>query len=162
MKLEIHIGKIFLKKVDLNWVLKKGGGFYPSPTCFFRSSIAQDLPSWFQLHSTDDFPLALLAILNGKIGYMDDITACYRVNKGSTSNPTIISIEDGTNIYSNKKKKNISFYESLFRESIIDIKMMNYLIEKEKYMFNYKIAKLHNLKEKIIYVLKCDSVFSKR
>jgi glycosyltransferase involved in cell wall biosynthesis len=154
--------KNFFDNVNLDWVLKNGGGFFPTPTSFFRSSILNDFPDWFQLHCTDDFPLVVLAALKGKIGYIADVTACYRINHGSISNPKILFKEDAIKVYANKLNKNIKFFEKLYRDNIIRLKLFKFLVEKEKYIYNFKVGKLYPSYQRALYVLRCNSSFPKK
>lgn len=128
-----------ISKIDLNWVLKKGGGFYPTATSFFRSSIFQNRPEWFDLHCTGDYPMAVLAILNGRIGYLDDITACYRINSGSMSNPVFDNRLSAKLKYMDNRKRNMRFFEALYCASILSDKMFSYLCAKEDYIYYAKL-----------------------
>lgn len=128
-----------INKIDLDWVLKKGGGFYPTPTSFFKSKILKDRPTWFESHCAGDYPMAIAATLNGKIGYLDEITACYRVNLGSMSNPDFNSRVQSKIKFGNNRKKNLEFFREIKALNIIDDHMYCYLVAKEDYIYYAKL-----------------------
>ena len=62
---------------------------------------------YFKIHSTGDYPIAILAAIKGKIGYIDDVTSVYRVQDNSVSNIKLFntcedSIADVKNKYQEK------------------------------------------------------------
>lgn len=125
--------------INIDWVLKRGGAFYPTPTCFYKKSNLDEKPYWFDLHCTGDYPVAIMAVLNGKIGYTDTVTACYRKNGESFSNKIFINKVEGKENTLNKYKQNIRFLEAIFNEGIVNITMYKFLIAKEDYVYYAKL-----------------------
>ena len=64
----------------------KGGAFMTTNSMVFRTEYAKNLPEWYFLAPTGDFPLSLNLSLHGKVAYFDDVMSVYRRNvKGSWS-----------------------------------------------------------------------------
>lgn len=60
--------------------MEKGGGDFCTATVMFQKKIIMPIPNYLLSASVGDFPLGLLAISKGDIGYLEDITATYRQN----------------------------------------------------------------------------------
>lgn len=120
-------------KIDTAWVIKKGGGFYPSCSVMIRKELFDNLPNWFYKHSTGDYPLAILASLKGKIAYLNECTSVYRSQPNSVSH-----IKESDEKIEQKCKNNIEFFEMLKNNNTIDEKLKKEMIKKEIYM---KISK---------------------
>lgn len=143
-----------INNINLTWILKKGGGFYPTPTSFFKKSIIEDYPKWLGKHTTLDYPIAILAVLKGDIGYLNQLTACYRKNKGSVSNQIYSDkINAKVKIFSSYEK-NIDFFNCIYKHQICSKNNYFYLLSKEKYMYAVKIMNQGFLTESIIVILK--------
>jgi len=138
-----------IEKIDLAWVLKKGGGFYPTATAMFKRNLIDNFPNWFYLHCTGDYPLAILAILSGKIGYIDDIMVVYRVHQNSLTNNSSIDQKECTQIAEINRNKNLLFINSLLASGIIDNIMHNLLLAKEHYTFYSKCINCKNYNKAI-------------
>ena len=136
-------------KIDLAWVLKKGGGFYPTATALFNRNIIDPIPPWFYMHCTGDYPIAVSAILNGEIGYIDDIMVTYRVHGKSLTNNTTIEPGKCIKIAKQNEIKNLHFFDSLFTHNVIDSAMVHYLKIKEIYTFYSKCINCKNYKKAI-------------
>ncbi|VAW76724.1 putative glycosyltransferase - possibly involved in cell wall localization and side chain formation of rhamnose-glucose polysaccharide [hydrothermal vent metagenome] len=128
-----------VSKIDLNWVLKKGGAFYPTPTSFFRKSVLHEKPKWFDFHFTRDYPLAILSVLKGRIGYIDKVTACYRYNEGSVSNKKFGCIKECKKSATNKYHKNLEFIKMIYKENVAEYTMYKLLAAKEDYVYYSKL-----------------------
>lgn len=128
--------------INLNWVLKKGGGFFPTCTSFYRSSVFLNLPKWFYLHSTGDYPQAILAILKGRIGYIDEVTGCYWKNQNSLSNKFYNDKSIGKEAVFNKYKKNLLFINNIFNDGVMNNTIMRNLVAKEDYVYHAKLLNL--------------------
>jgi len=114
-------------------VLKLGGGFYPTVTALFDSNILDLENDFLRLHSTGDYPLAILAALRGKIGYIDEVTAVYRVQTNSVSNKLYDNCNECSSDAKSKFIKNINFFKFLFNEIEVDFKLQRELLSKESY-----------------------------
>ena len=56
------------------------------PVSYLKKKMIIDLPVYFTTCKVGDFPLGLLALSKGKIGYCEDITTVYRAySEGSWS-----------------------------------------------------------------------------
>lgn len=122
-------------KFKLENILKLGGGFYPTCSSIYRKNI-YDITNAYKfmtLHSTGDYPIAILAAIKGKIGYIDDITAIYRVQDNSVSNKLFKTCEDCVKDVKIKYEKNINFLNFLFKEIKIKRKLERELLIKENY-----------------------------
>jgi glycosyltransferase involved in cell wall biosynthesis len=133
-----------IEKIDLEWILKKGGGFYPTATAMFKRELVSTLPNWFYLHSTGDYPLAILAALNGKIGYIDDVMVVYRVHGNSLTNNKSIEPGECTHLAKVNKEKNLKFINTLVKNKLITRRMKRYLEIKENYVFFSKCINCKN------------------
>jgi len=124
-------------KFKLENILKLGGGFYPTCTSVYRKNIYDitNAHKLMTLHSTGDYPIAILAAIKGKIGYIDDITAVYRVQDNSVSNKKFETCEECVKDVNIKYEKNIKFLNFLFKEIDINKKLQQKLIAKENYVF---------------------------
>ena len=121
---------------QLENVLKLGGGFYPTCSAMFLNKIfdVNNSMKYFKIHSTGDYPIAILAAIKGKIGYIDDVTSVYRVQDNSVSNKLFNTCEDCIADVKNKYQKNIKFFKFLFNELKINRKLERELLSKENYI----------------------------
>ena len=133
-KLRNRYDKFDSNNFNLESVLKLGGGFYPTVTAFFDSEILELENNFLKLHSTGDYPLAILAALRGKIGYIDDVTGVYRVQNNSVSNKLFKTREECVKDVKIKYEKNIKFLKFLFDEIKINKKLERELLSKENYI----------------------------
>ena len=133
--------------IDLNWILKKGGGFFPTCTSFYRSSVFSNMPKWFYQHSTGDYPCAILAILKGRIGYVDEVTGCYWKNTNSLSNKYYDDKSIGKEVVFGKYKINLLFIENMFKDGVMDSRTMESLVAKEDYVYHSKLSNLGFFKD---------------
>ena len=123
-------------KFKLENILKLGGGFYPTCSSLYRKNIfdVANARKFMTLHSTGDYPIAILAAIKGKIGYIDDVTSVYRVQYNSVSNKLFKTCEDCITDVKNKYEKNIKFLKFLFNEIKINRKLERELLSKESYV----------------------------
>jgi glycosyltransferase involved in cell wall biosynthesis len=56
--------------------------FVTTCSAVVRRSAVGEFPGWIQVVKTMDYPIMVLAAGNGKIGYIDDVMAIYRVHSG--------------------------------------------------------------------------------
>lgn len=141
-KVRNRYSKSIIDEIDLDWVLVKGGAFYPTSTIVFKSDVTRDRPFWFYKHCTGDYPLAILAIVKGKIAYLDDISAIYRVHSNSMTNSMHGDKELKKESIRNKYKRNIDFIDALKSEKIIAENMYRFLVAKEDYVYYAKLLDL--------------------
>lgn len=121
---------------NLEDVLRLGGAFYPTCTSMYRKNIYElnSVNRFMTLHSTGDYPIAILASMKGKIGYINDITSVYRVQTNSVSNKLFDNCKDCISVSKSKFEKNITFFNFLFNEIKVESKLQRELISKEKYI----------------------------
>ena len=120
---------------ELEDVLKLGGAFFPTSTALFDSAILdKNKVNYFKLCAAGDYVLAMLAALNGKIGYIDDVTGVYRIQNNSISNKIYPTCEKCTEDAKDKYNNNISFYHFLFKKIKLEISLKNFLLQKEEYI----------------------------
>ena len=127
-------------KINLEWILKKGGGFYPTSSSFFKANLFLDKPEWFFMHATGDYPLAILAYLRGGLGYVNHITVCYRVHGNSMTNSVNSDSELCKEINTRKWLKNKIFFDLLHSNGIVNKRLKNTLIAKGDYIYYVKLA----------------------
>jgi glycosyltransferase involved in cell wall biosynthesis len=60
-----------------DWLFEKGGGSFCTASAMFKRSILK-YPDWFVQAPTGDFPLMLLAVDAGDIGFIDEVMCVYR------------------------------------------------------------------------------------
>jgi len=58
------------------------GNFIQTPSVMFRARLFDEFPHWYYELDRGDWPLHILNAQHGRIGYMDDIMAIYRVHGG--------------------------------------------------------------------------------
>ena len=117
-------------------ILMLGGGFYPTCSAMFLNKIfdVNNSMEYLKIHSTGDYPIAILAAIKGKIGYIDDVTSVYRVQDNSVSNKLFKICEDCIKDVKIKYEKNIKFLNFLFNEIKINKKLERELLSKENYI----------------------------
>lgn len=123
----------YINKVDLNWVLFAGGGAFPTCSTTFRRAIITDMPMWFFLHPTGDYPLLIQARLRGKLGYINSVLTVYRDHDNSVSHQVQSGLEAQISIRKNFLKS-VSFFNALHAESVISAKQYHSLLAKEVYI----------------------------
>jgi glycosyltransferase involved in cell wall biosynthesis len=64
--------------VSKSLFLSNGGANFCTATLLFDRNIIDNLPSFFLNSNVGDFPLALIAITKGEIGFLEDLTTVYR------------------------------------------------------------------------------------
>lgn len=62
--------------------LLERSNFIPTCTALFRRAIVDELPDWIAITPYADLPLHILNSLHGKIGFMDESMAAYRLHHG--------------------------------------------------------------------------------
>ena len=127
-------------KVNLEWVLLKGGGFYPSSSVVFKTSVLMNLPSWFMVtHCTGDLPLAAAAVLQGgTIRYRDSVDTAYRIHAQSLTHakPSLFrAFRDNQN----KMESNCNFFRRVHEAKFISSELFAELVMKERYVFLSKL-----------------------
>ena len=122
------------QEVSIEWLAKRGGGFYPTSSVFFRKRILTDLPfDYWMFNDQYDLPLAIAAILFGKkIHYRNEIATVYRVHNKSVSNKQKSKYFEAKRLLI-RRKKNIAFAKMLRRNRLIDQLSHNYLVRWEKF-----------------------------
>lgn len=119
---------------ELDDVLKLGGAFYPTNTALFDSEIIdKNTVSYIKLCAAGDYVIAILAALNGKIGYIDDVTGVYRIQNNSLSNKLYDNCEECSNDAIYKYNNNITFLVYFFKKVQLTMTLRQYLLRKEEY-----------------------------
>lgn len=60
--------------------------FMPTLTCMFRNKLFREFPKWYYNAFPGDWPLHIFNAKHGKIAYLDEVMAVYRIHKdGATS-----------------------------------------------------------------------------
>jgi glycosyltransferase involved in cell wall biosynthesis len=85
-------------KFEMKHAILGGGGFMATNSMFFKKECLNERPEWMDKAPVGDLPLMLLLASQGKIGYIDEIMAAYRV---MTENSWSSAMQDQL-----KKKKN--------------------------------------------------------
>ena len=125
-----------IEKINLDWVLINGGAFFPTASILFKSKILNcDSSNWLNLHYTGDYPLAILAVLNGKIGYLKDVTCVYRVQSiSSVTNKKYKTKCDCRNSADKKFSMNLKFINFIESEIKLKRNIVKALYAKENYI----------------------------
>lgn len=128
-----------VNNIDLDWVLKNGAAWFPTASVLFKKIVVEGVvKDWFNRHSTGDYPLAILAVLKGKIGYLATISCVYRIQGNSVSNKKFSSKNECIKDVDQKYNKNISFIEFISKEINLSQIIFKELHAKENYI---KISK---------------------
>jgi hypothetical protein len=72
------------------------GNFIPTCTTVFRRGLAGELPEWLGTLGMADWPIHILNAQHGKIGYLNEVMASYRIHDGgawSSAPPSGKSLE---------------------------------------------------------------------
>lgn len=136
-KLRNKYNKFNSDNFKLDNILKLGGGFYPTSTLLFNSKILDPEGLFYELHSkcnAGDFVVAIVGSLNGKIGYIDDVTAAYRINNSSLSNMLYNNCNDCIKSVKLKYEMNITFLLYLTKKIKLKKTLNQYLFKKEEYI----------------------------
>ena len=48
----------------------------------YRAGVVKEIPAWFEEQSMGDWPFHILHAQHGKIGYIDEVMAAYRIHAG--------------------------------------------------------------------------------
>jgi glycosyltransferase involved in cell wall biosynthesis len=59
------------------------GNFIHACSVMFRGGLIKEFPDWYTTLRIGDWPLHVMNAQHGKIGYLDDVMAVYRVHEGS-------------------------------------------------------------------------------
>ncbi|MDD2852001.1 MAG: glycosyltransferase [Desulfuromonadaceae bacterium] len=99
--------------------------FIPTVTAVFRNKLFGDFPEWFEQLSYGDWPLHLLNARFGKIGYLNEIAAVYRIHQGGAASEAMIdtsrylrNIEGIINVYERFNSYYNFRYESIIARRI--------------------------------------------
>ena len=70
--------------VSKKYFIEKGGGGFATASVLLKRVIIMKIPGYFSNSPVGDFPLALLAISQGDIGYINDGMCTYRIQSTSS------------------------------------------------------------------------------
>ena len=59
------------------------GNFIPACSAMFRSGLVTEFPDWFLTLKIGDWPFYILEAQHGKIGYLNEVMAAYRVHRAA-------------------------------------------------------------------------------
>lgn len=107
--------------VDLDWVCRKKGGFYPTASVMFKRKSVSKLPAWFFVHPTGDFPLALICKLSGDFYYINEPLVVYQVSSKSVSHKKLSGADLLYDVLG-RYKREIRFINLLSREGLLNSK----------------------------------------
>lgn len=99
--------------------------FIPAVSVMFRKKFFGDFPDWYKDLEFEDWPLFVLCAEQGKIGYLKEVMAGYRVHAASVTG-NILSVPEK---YTRHLKDIIEFYQAVnkhlnFRYSLLIQKMI--------------------------------------
>lgn len=90
---------------SMNDIILGGGGFMATNTMLYHRSKSLEYPDWRKNTFIGDAPLMLLLSSKGKVGYIDEVMSCYRLNStGSWSCKMSNSFKMRRNHHINIKK----------------------------------------------------------
>ena len=143
-------------------ILKLGGGFYPTCTSMYRKAILnfERLDEFLCTHSTGDYPIAILASLHGKIGYIDDVTAVYRIQNRSVTNSIFASSQECFCRAKNKQIQNLNFINLLDEMVHIERAFKKWLVSKENYVLLSKSINCGVFHKKLIDYVRLEMKFN--
>lgn len=96
--------KLFKNKqiVPKDVFISRGAAYSCTSSIMFKSQLTYNLPHYFTNCFVNDFPLALLAISNGEIGYLEDEMTVYRTMADNSWS----ALKDNDMIFKEKKFEN--------------------------------------------------------
>lgn len=134
-------------------LLKKN--FIPTLTCVFRNKLIKKFPKWYFNAFPGDWPLHIFNACNGKIRYIDEVMATYRIHKGGATNGSDPILNDKRYIKTFKKLKS---YLSPKYHNIINQTISNFYFELSQLYFkkkDYKLAKkmlFNSFRKNLLYL----------
>lgn len=131
------------KKINIFWVMKNGGGFFPTSSVVFKSSLLKNLPdNFWRTHVTGDLPLAVACLWHEKsILYKNKIDVVYRVHDESRTN-SVHSVFQSYRRNLRKLNRNKMFIGLVFKNKKLSKAQYRDLLYKEEYIFLSKLVDL--------------------
>lgn len=129
-----------VNEMNIEWVLKAGGGFFPTCTCMLRADLFKKVRNWLPMHVAGDYAIAVLARIYGPFGYIEEPTAVYNVHGNSLTHFKEASTYDSLQKELLSYKRNVNFYDELFKEVKLNCKTKMYLYAKALYALTKAFA----------------------
>ena len=108
--------------------ISKGAAYFCTASVMLKTKLILNLPNYFTNCFVGDFPLALLAISNGEIGYLEDQMAVYRIM--------------ADNSWSVCKDKDMIFKEKKYENTMKTLEDFDHLTQ---YQFAFMLKNLNSL-----------------
>ncbi|APS39306.1 glycosyltransferase [Salegentibacter sp. T436] len=124
---DLYIKSIIPETYNFKNVLKRGGGFYPTPTLVFKNNLISFPNFIFKVRSADR-ALALLLAEKGKFYFLNQTTAAYRIHDGGVFTSISINKEKRIEVDFNNIDllKDFASYTSQKRNKEIETVISNY------------------------------------
>ena len=132
-------------KIDFQWILHKGGGFYPTATVLIRRSVLMN-NFWMLQYGVGDYSIALCAALSGKGAYISKPTAAYRIHEGGITRGKSLKL-----IYDIHKTQSNLFLE-LKNNNLISNDVFKEMVNKETYMCAGRLAFSGRYRESLEFI----------
>ncbi len=128
------------KSFPFEWIVMRGGDFFPTPSVIYKRFLLENRPAWYTLHDTGDFPLALFAALNGEIRYIDKAMCVYRRHRGSVTQAyKMYEANDYESFQLKKYKKRRKFFSELLADQDQERYSIQCAMQKNHYRFLEKL-----------------------
>lgn len=94
-----------LIKCPIKDAILMGGGYMATPSVIYKRELRENLPEWYNNLPIGDLPTMLVLFERGDCGYINDVTAVYRVSAmGSWSNTMSANYEKKMHLYETIRK----------------------------------------------------------
>ena len=113
---------------------------YVSASSMLRSDVVSNMPEWFKNAFVGDYPIMFLALEKGKIGYLKENMATYRIaSEGSWSNSNL-SYNKRLSLFKKKIELNniINEYTGRKYQRYITLSLLPYIFRRVLYKFREK------------------------
>lgn len=112
--------------------LEYGGASFCSASAIFRANVFNNLPEWYTNAKIGDYPLMIMALDAGEIGYIADEMCVYRINSAtswSNSNKSI-AVRIASHYHIIKLNKHINSLTNSRYKKYLPSSILSYLIYK--------------------------------
>ena len=120
--------------------LENESNTYVSASSMLRSDVVSNMPEWFKNAFVGDYPIMFLALEKGKIGYLKENMATYRIaSEGSWSNSNL-SYNKRLSLFKKKIELNniINEYTGRKYQRYITLSLLPYIFRRVLYKFREK------------------------
>lgn len=121
--------------------LENESNTYVSASSMLRSDVVSNMPDWFKDAFVGDYPIMFLALEKGKIGYLTDNMATYRIASEGSWSSSNLSYKKRLSLFKKKIMLNNLINEETERkyQKYITLHLVSYIARRFLYKFNEKV-----------------------